>query len=645
MLLILILFAMIKNIFFLFLVFVSLFSFGQDKKTHKCGSDELHFTSIDENKDYKNKFDKNNIEWQKYAQKHSFNWNPKNLTNQKVVTPPNYTTLTVVFHDLTNSSSFLLPSFGETSYQYILDKLNLIYNGTNLNGTSGNNTFINFCLARRTQNNINYTVDLSLHSGVSVSQNLNNSNVSQIEAIANTTSVLNNFHPSKYINIYIVDSIIGGVAGFATLPSSHGNLIDGIYIEREYLINDSNINTNMNVLAHEMGHYLGLFHTFGICRNSFEACSCDNANCLFNGDMICDTPPNQEQMTGYSEFAFPNTCTDIFPPILLVTDGTHPINETEDPKDNYMDYGIWDWQNTFTNGQITRMNFMIDPIFGPRNSLLGQAPCLNCDGMNNCAFTISTFPSLNLPRNYITQDSSGITPPIQINLTGPCVSSMGSDLSYTWSLVQLGNPNTIISNGIGSSYTTASSLNVGNYQLTISALLTTNNLCVTNTTYGFTILPPAGNCNLIVPTLNSLIGWSNNNWNRISFSNGWVLNTATNTYPIGSIHKDNTEPGFDETGFDVLSISPGNSISTLIDPILGGIPLGMDANIDRVMRVGKFQNGGGQAFYAKQTITINRTNCKFKIWFLGAVQSDPTHVKYPFQNELIQNDASFWYTK
>src|SRR5690606_30181322 len=106
-------------------------------------------------------------------------------------------------------------------------------------------------------------------------------------------------------------------------------------------------------------------------------CSCDNDNCLFNGDMICDTQPNKLHTIGYTclPSTFPNTCTDIIP---TITDGTHPTSEVSDPKQNYMDYGNWNCQYLFTNGQIERMNFMVDPDFGPRKSLLGQSECVDC---------------------------------------------------------------------------------------------------------------------------------------------------------------------------------------------------------------------------------------------------------------------------
>lgn len=637
---------------FLFVVFLmGILNLSAQKKEVNCGSDDLHLKSLKEDSEYKKRFDKNTAEWQQYAPKHLNDWQQptkKNGSNETPPITPPPVTLSVVIHDMSATNTFLLPSTGTVSdYQYIIDKLNLIYDGTNLNGVPGNNTYINFCLAKKNQYGDTYTFSASRNLNVPSAANLDRSVPSQINALVSASFATNTFTQTKYINVYVVDNIVGA-AGFATLPSSHGSTKDGIYISRNYLMNNASLNLNMNVLAHEMGHYLGLFHTFGICDptiigtltdpvTGYNACSCDNSNCLFNGDMVCDTAPNMLQMSGYTATTFPNTChTDAS---YTFSDGSpnNPTTDINDPKDNFMDYGISNFQNKFSLGQITRMHFMVDPGVGPRKTLLGQAVCVNCDVMNYCAFSI--VPNVTLPgiRHEITQ-VSGLTPAVQFNPGGGCTTSLGSQLNYTWTLVQLGTTDvTLFQNVLSANYVTTPGLSVGNYQLTMTATLASNNQCFETVVYNFCILPVAGTCALLVPNGSGLSDWGSANWQRTSFTNGWVYNGTS--YPSGSQHFDATQSGFDSSGFDVLSIAPGGAVAG--DANFTGVSLPMAANISKIMRVGKISGGGGKAYYAKQTITINRNNCKFRVWYLGATQGLSLNTAFPFFNNTSNNDAAF----
>jgi PKD repeat protein len=635
-----------KKYYSIFLLFLFLQLNAQIKDDH-CGTDALHLKLLREDPEYKRRSEKNNEDWKKYAPAHQDDWKPANKTGSPSAMPPNVITLNVIFHDISSSSGFLLPSTSNvTDYQYILDRLNLIYNGTNIGSRpTTNNTFINFCLARKTLNGDTYTFASTQHSGIAQATNIDRTDTAQLDAIVNASTSPSNYKPQNYINVYIVDDIQGAVAGFASLPPSHGTKRDGIFIERQWLQSIPALVDNMNVLAHEMGHYLGLLHTFGLCETTTTGtgydCSCDNNNCLFNGDMVCDTPPNVLQMTGYTMPSnFPNTCnTDAiaYPPT-----GTNlnPITTNlQDPKDNYMDYGIWSLQNRFTQGQIMRMNFMIDPDVGPRKSLLGQAACANCAALNNCVFIMTQSPAFPTSdtRHLITQVGAN-TPAVQFTLAGGCIASLGSTANYTWTLTNV-DTNTITS-GTGSSYTTTPSLAVGNYLITLTVTLNANPLCSESVNYNFTIVPQAGTCNLVTPSNDSPASWTAANWERISFSNGWYRSGGL--YPAGSQHSNNTQPGFDAPGFDVIPLSAGGSISTAADPILGGVVLPSNANITNVFRVGKRTGGGATAYYAKRTITVNRNNCRFKVWVLGATQGAQSNTKYPFHNSSnSSNDAAF----
>ncbi len=173
---------------------------------------------------------------------------------------------------------------------------------------------------------------------------------------------LNRWQPLDYINIWVVREICTinngcGVAGYAYLPYSHGNNRDGIVIEASWFGSSP---SNSTVLTHEMGHYLGLYHTF--------KGGCTNDNCLTNGDRVCDTPPDQSNSAVPCN-AFPNSCnTDV-----NLGDPNNPF--TSDQNDmfwNYMDYGGIACFSAFTAGQAERMEYHIT---GPRGSLLISDGC------------------------------------------------------------------------------------------------------------------------------------------------------------------------------------------------------------------------------------------------------------------------------
>ena len=128
-----------------------------------------------------------------------------------------------------------------------------------------------------------------------------------------------------YCNIYVVHKLNGGLSplGFAYLPPVNGNY-DGIVCATpvfgfEPPISLNNYNKN-GTLIHEMGHYLGLYHTF----NFTSSCSTET-NCNAQGDRLCDTPPTtgsvgcyyldcpETMVENFMDYSNDN-CTDRFSP-------------------------------------------------------------------------------------------------------------------------------------------------------------------------------------------------------------------------------------------------------------------------------------------------------------------------------------------
>ncbi len=258
------------------------------------------------------------------------------------------------------------------------------------------------------------------------------------------------WNPTHYINIWVVDEICSnvqgcGVAGYAYFPSSHGNPEDGLVVEARWFGSSP---SNSSVITHEIGHYLGLYHTF-------EG-GCPNGDCLQNGDRVCDTPPDQS--IAASPCSFPaNTCdTDV-----NLTDPNNPFTTDQDDMIiNYMDYGDWDCYSAFTFGQKDRMVFYVT---GTRSSLLNSLACID-----PCMMPLTA--------NFLANPnpvSAGET----INFTNE---STGATI-YEWYV-----DGVLFSNDANAQYNFTDE---GNYQIVLSALNADPN-CMDNDTLNVQVICP-----------------------------------------------------------------------------------------------------------------------------------------------------------
>lgn len=179
----------------------------------------------------------------------------------------------------------------------------------------------------------------------------------------------------RYLNIYTNSA--GGYLGYAYLPSGGGvvgSSYDGVRIYWGAFGKDAPIGHPYNLgrtTTHEVGHYLGLYHTFqGGCASG------SNPACHGNGDLICDTNPEQSYM--YSGSCSRSTCG------------------SSDPVSNYMDYSDDLCMNEFTNNQTSRM----------RCTLANFRTSLPHDGDTNTAPTVTiTSP----PNNLVVNEGESIT--------------------------------------------------------------------------------------------------------------------------------------------------------------------------------------------------------------------------------------------
>ena len=91
--------------------------------------------------------------------------------------------------------------------------------------------------------------------------------------------LLSQHYTNDVINIYFANTAsVNGtqVCGYSQFPPSV-----------DYAVMAASCATNGSTLAHELGHYFGLFHTHGDISQGELV---DGSNCSSDGDLICDTP-------------------------------------------------------------------------------------------------------------------------------------------------------------------------------------------------------------------------------------------------------------------------------------------------------------------------------------------------------------------
>lgn len=175
--------------------------------------------------------------------------------------------------------------------------------------------------------------------------------------ISNQIMTIFAWNPRMVLNIYSVGEIDFATA-FATFPPQDPEeRRDGVVTEYGMI---GYSKAGAAVLAHEIGHYLGLYHTFHE--------GCQNDDCLLQGDRVCDTPPDNYANT-FEGCISNNNCT---------TDADDPraqnpfTNDVPDMNINYMDYNNITCYNAFTEGQRTRMRYVLRSL---RPSLTNSPAC------------------------------------------------------------------------------------------------------------------------------------------------------------------------------------------------------------------------------------------------------------------------------
>jgi len=208
----------------------------------------------------------------------------------------------------------------------------------------------------------------------------------------------------KYLNIWIVNSIEnfseeGIVLGFAFFPFSgipNAAQLDGIVCRHDRFGNIGTASgTTGRTMTHEIGHWLGLFHTF-------------NFGCQQNGDGIGDTPPVRNPNFGCPVGI--NSCNFGNPNL-------------PDMVENYMDYSNGSCMNMFTNGQrAVAYNFLNNTNNRGRNIAAS----------NLTATGVFTNPTCAPKADFYTENNNSQSVCAGTDITFKNWSYNGPITSYSW---------------------------------------------------------------------------------------------------------------------------------------------------------------------------------------------------------------------
>jgi hypothetical protein len=234
----------------------------------------------------------------------------------------------VVFHVIqkTDGTGTIAPALIHSQVDVLNEDFNALM-GTP--GAMGTNAKIQFVLAK---------LDPMGNPTTGINVVTNNTFFADPPSGPNTMKRTLKWDPARFLNIYTNDGGGDGILGYATFPQEEaGGPEDGVVLNWMYVgrnVPGAEPYDQGRTTTHEVGHYLGLFHTFeGGCGTA--------AAPFTTGDTIADTAREREPNYGCSPVA--SGCSG---------GGMSPI-------ENYMDYSDDACMTKFTPQQVNRMRCSI----------------------------------------------------------------------------------------------------------------------------------------------------------------------------------------------------------------------------------------------------------------------------------------------
>jgi len=291
---------------------------------------------------------------------------------------------------------------------------------------------------------------------------------------------------SKYLNIWCVPNITSGgpgtVLGFGTFPWM-GYTLDGIVMRLDCIGSDY-YSTGFSMfpnydkgvtLAHEAGHYLGLYHTFqpnqgGNFNLPISCYGTTSVTATNDGDLVYDTPPTKINFD-LGSITTINSCNENYYPYALLQDES-------DQLENYMGYSDDNKRNTFTQGQSNRMAATTYTNTLNNRSVLVSSANLTATGVSPYGCSNYTNILTGIFNYGITAGGCSNTATIQF--TNP-TSTGFSATSYTWTYgdgsasTYSANPTHSYTSTSTSSYTVSCTASNGTTTATYTSTISTSN--------------------------------------------------------------------------------------------------------------------------------------------------------------------------